>query len=66
VAARAIIAESPAEHAAGSKPPGTDLVLAAVRQLDGEASTRKAEREAQVAGNSVEAASAHYGGPEVA
>jgi len=66
VAARAIIAESPAEHVAGSKPPGTDLVLAAVRQLDGEAATRKAEREAQMAGNSAEAASARYGGPEVA
>ena len=66
VAARAIIAESPAEHAVGSKPPGTDLALAAVRQLDGEAATRKTELEAQMAGNGAAAASADYRGPEVA
>ena len=36
-AARAIIAESPAEHMGGSKPPGTDLALAQIRQLEGEA-----------------------------
>ena len=47
VAARAIIAESPAEHTAGSKPPGTDLAVAAARQLAAEAATRRAEMTAQ-------------------
>jgi hypothetical protein len=65
VAARAIIAESPAEHTAGSKPPGTDLALAAVRQLDGEAATRKTEMAAQIAGNGAPTTPS-YGGPEIA
>ena len=43
VAAQAIIAESPAEHTGGSKPPGTDLALAHVRQLEGEAATAQPE-----------------------
>ena len=33
-AARTIIAASPADHTAGSKPPGTELALAAKRQLE--------------------------------
>jgi len=65
-AARAIIAESPAEHTAGSKPPGTDLAVAAARQLEGEALTRKTELTAQEAGNDVEATSNSYRAPEVA
>jgi hypothetical protein len=65
VAARAIIAESPAEHTVGSKPPGTDLAVAAVRQLEGEAATRKAELATQMAGNGAQATPG-YGGPEVA
>ena len=67
VAARAIIAESPAEHTVGSKPPGTDLAVAAVlAKLEGEAATRKAELAAQAADNGAGATSTSYGGPEVA
>ena len=66
VAARALIAESPAEHTAGSKPPGTDLAVAAARQLAAEAATRKAEMTTQMAGNGPEATPGGYGGPEVA
>jgi hypothetical protein len=65
VAARAIIAESPAEHAAGSKPQGTDLAVAAGRQLEGEVATRKAEIAVQMAGNGAQETPG-YGGPEVA
>ena len=36
-AAQVIIAESPAEHMGGAKPPGTDLALAHMRRLEGEA-----------------------------
>ncbi len=66
MAARAIIAESPAEHAAGSKPPGTDVALAAVRKLDGETATRGAELSTGMSSNGVVAASAGYRGPDVA
>jgi hypothetical protein len=66
VAARAIIAESPAEHTVGSKPPGTDLAVAATRQLEGEAGTRNAQREAEMAGSvAAEAPVPSYEGPEV-
>jgi hypothetical protein len=43
VAAQAIIAASPAEHAGGAKPPGTDLAMAQVRRLEGEAATAHLE-----------------------
>ena len=67
MAARAIIAESPAEHTVGSKPPGTDLAVAAMRQLEGEAGTRKAQREGEMAGSVAAAAPVPtYEGPEVA
>ena len=35
-AAQAIIAASPAEHAGGARPPGTDLAMAQVHRLEGE------------------------------
>ena len=38
-AAQAIIVASPAEHTGGARPPGTDLAMAQVRQLEGEAAT---------------------------
>jgi hypothetical protein len=66
VAARAIIAESPAEHTVGSKPPGTDLAVAVSRKLEGEAATRKSEMAAQMADNGAVVTSTGYGGPEVA
>jgi hypothetical protein len=66
VAARAIIAESPAEHTVGSKPLGTDLAVAASRRLEGEAATRKAEVAVQMTDNSAESTSTCCGGPEVA
>ena len=43
LAARAIIGESPAEHEVGSKPPGTDLAVATMRQLEAEAEATRAE-----------------------
>lgn len=67
VAARAIISESPAEHTVGSKPPGTDLAVAAMRQLEAEAETRNAQREVEMAGSvAAEAPVPTYWGPEVA
>ncbi len=41
-AAQAIIACSPAEHLAGSKPPGADLALAAMQEIDREEASRRA------------------------
>jgi len=38
-AAQAIIVASPAEHTGGARPPGTDLAMAQVRRLEGEAAT---------------------------
>jgi hypothetical protein len=49
-AAQAIIAASPAEHEPGSKPPGADLALAAMRQIDQEAAARRAELLDRMAG----------------
>ena len=40
-ASRTIIGVSPAEHEVGGKPPGTDLAVATMRQLQAEASARE-------------------------
>jgi hypothetical protein len=61
-AARAIIAESPAERMGGAKPPGTDLVLAHMRRLEGEAA--EAGLDSQRRNDAVMSPS--HGGPDVA
>lgn len=66
-AAQAIIAASPADHEPGSKPPGTDLAVAAKRQADQEGARRDAELRARLAGRTDEGPpSAAYEGPGVA
>ena len=66
-AAQAIIAVSPAEHEVGSKPVGTDLALAAMRQVDQETATRQAELRSRMAGRGDEEVPLPaYEGPEVA
>ena len=65
-AAQAIIAASPAEHGPGSKPPGADLALAAMRQIDQEAAARKAELLDRMAGRDEMPAPPRVDGPEVA
>jgi len=61
-ASRIIIGVSPAEHGVGSKPPGTELAVAALRQLEAESATRETE----VTGRSAEPVSAStYVGPEM-
>ena len=64
-AARTIISDSPAEHAAGAKPPGTDLALATMRQS--EAGLRRRAEQAMHAPGSVapEAPRMAQGGPEI-
>jgi hypothetical protein len=42
-ASRIIIAVSPAEHEVGSKPPGTELAVATLRQLEAESAARDTE-----------------------
>ena len=54
-AARAIIAVSPADHVAGSTPPGADLALAALRRIDQEAAARKAELLDRISGHEMPA-----------
>ena len=44
-AAQAVIAASPAEHMGGAKPPGTDLAIAQMRRLEGEALTAGLDRQ---------------------
>jgi hypothetical protein len=58
-AAQAIIAESPAEHMGGAKPPGTDLAQAHMRQLEGEAA--EAHLDPQGRRNDAVMASSHAG-----
>ena len=65
-AAQAIIAASPAEHGPGSRPPGADLSLAALRQIDQEAAARRAELLDRMAGRAEIPPLAGAGGPEVA
>jgi hypothetical protein len=65
-AAQAIIAASPAEHEPGSKPPGADLALAALRQIDQEAAARRAELLDRMAGRDEMPAPVGADGPEVA
>ena len=65
-AAQAIIAASPAEHEPGSKPPGADLALAAMRQIDQEAAARRAELLDRMADSYEMPAPAGANGPEVA
>ncbi len=62
VAARAIIAESPAEQTAGSKPPGTDLAVAAARQLDGRGGDTKRRRDDPAGRTTVSEATAELQG----
>lgn len=64
-AAQAIIGASPAEHEPGSKPPGADLALAALRQIDQEAADRRAELLERMAGRDEMPAPAGAVGPEV-
>jgi hypothetical protein len=62
-AAQAIIAESPAEHLGGAKPPGTDLAVAHMRRVEGEA----AEAHLDPQGRRNDAVMAPwYGGSDVA
>lgn len=66
-AAQAIIAASPAEHEAGSTPPGTDLAVATARQQRQEEADRSAELRSRLAGQSDEPAPPAYpDGPELA
>ena len=53
-AAQAIIAVSPAEHETGSKPVGTDLALAAMRERLEESAQREVELRSRLAGRSDE------------
>jgi hypothetical protein len=66
-AAQTIIAVSPAEHETGSKPVGTVLAVAAMRQVDQENTSHLAELRSRMAHASEEAVPvATYAGPEVA
>ena len=61
-ASRIIIGVSPAEHKVGSKPPGTELAVATLRQLEAES----AARDTEVTERSVEpVSSSTYVGPEM-
>lgn len=64
--AKAIIAVSPAEHEPGSKPPGTDAAVEAMRQVDQASAGRRAELAARMAGRDDEPVPAVANGPEVA
>jgi hypothetical protein len=63
-AAQAIVAASPAEHTGGARPPGTDLAMAHVRRLEGEAATAAAHLEPH--GLRSEAVEPAHGGLDVA
>jgi antirestriction protein ArdC len=66
MAAQAIIAESPAEHTVGAKPPGADLALGTLRHAEAEAFTQRSQREVEGArGVASEAQATTGGGPEV-
>jgi hypothetical protein len=64
-ASRTIIAVSPAEHEVGGKPPGTDLAVASLRQLEAEAVARGGEPRPQSAESVVEPALTPLAGPEI-
>ena len=61
-AAQAIIAASPAEHIAGAKPPGADLMVAQVRHLEAQAATSHSDPHLR----KNEAAAPSYDGTDVA
>ena len=65
-ASRIIIGVSPAEHEVGSKPPGTDLAVATLRQLEAEPAAREPEPQPRTAGSVAEPVpTSTYAGPEM-
>ena len=64
-ASRTIIAVSPAQHEVGGRPPGTDLAMAGLPQLEAESAAREREQSLGQAGGVAEPAPSLLAGPEL-